>query len=85
MFGPAQKAVADAVADSVRDGIIPKEKINDWCVIANVFIHPAANDKQKIYKFNFEATKEAIERAVKNLPTLEEVEKKRKDAKHPFA
>ncbi len=85
IFGPAQKAVADAVADAVKEGIIPKDKIDKWCIVANVFIHPAAEDKKKIYEYNYQATKLAIERAVKNLPTPEEVEEKRKEAKHPFA
>ena len=85
IFGPAQKAVADAVADAVREGIIPKDKIHEWCIVANVFIHPAAEDKEKIYRFNYEATKLAIERAVKGLPTVEEIEEMRGNATHPFA
>ncbi len=85
MFGPAQKAVADAVANAVKEGIIPEDKVDEWCIVANVFIHPAARDKEKIYKFNLEATKQAIERAVKNKPTLEEIEERREKAEHPFA
>ena len=27
MFGPAQKAVADAVADWVKSGVIPKDQV----------------------------------------------------------
>ena len=30
MFGPAQAAVARAVADSVADGVIPKDKAENW-------------------------------------------------------
>ena len=85
IFGPAQKAVADAVADAVREGIIPREKVHEWCIVANVFIHPEAEDKEKIYRFNYEATKLAIERAVKALPTVDEIEEKRGSAVHPFA
>src|SRR5213594_3753678 len=39
MFGPAQAAVAKAVADSVAEGVIPKAEANDLCVIVGVFIH----------------------------------------------
>ena len=85
IFGPAQKAVADAVADSVKEGVIPKDKIDEWCIVANVFIHPIASDKKKIYEYNYEATKLAIKRAINGLPTAEEVEEKRGSVVHPFA
>lgn len=85
MFGPAQKAVADAVADCVKESTISRDKVDDWCVVANVFIHPAASDKGDVYEYNYEAAKEAIERAVEGKPTPDEVEDKRKGAEHPYA
>src|SRR5690606_31800059 len=63
MFGPAQAAVARAVVDSVESGVIPKDKADDLCVLAGVFIHWEAEDDTKIYDYNYQATKEAIERA----------------------
>src|SRR5207342_2930162 len=39
MFGPAQAAVARAVADCVADGIIPVEEANDVFICVGVFIH----------------------------------------------
>src|SRR5437764_13091945 len=63
MFGPAQKAVAKAVADSVAAGVIPSGKAEDYVIVCGVFIHPKAKDDKKIYEFNYEATKEAIQRA----------------------
>src|SRR6266850_6154601 len=71
MFGPAQAAVARAVVDSVASGIIPKDKANDYCVLVGVFIHWLAQDDKKIYKFNYEATKQSIERALKGKPTVD--------------
>jgi bifunctional enzyme Fae/Hps len=41
IFGPAQAAVAKAVADSVEEGIIPADKV-DGCHNCSVFIHPQA-------------------------------------------
>src|SRR5918911_3924274 len=38
MFGPAQAAVAQAVADSVADGVIPKGKAEDLVIVCGVFI-----------------------------------------------
>src|SRR3954471_14912965 len=39
MFGPAQAAVARAVVDSVRDGVIGQDQVDDLCVVVGVFIH----------------------------------------------
>ena len=51
MFGPAQFAVAKAVADSVADGVIPKDQAENLVIVCGVFIHPAANDDKKIYEY----------------------------------
>src|SRR4029453_10960929 len=64
MFGPAQHAVAKAVADSVAEGIIPQEEADDLFVCVGVFIHWEAEDNKKIQDYNYQATKEAIARAV---------------------
>src|SRR5215467_6520196 len=63
MFGPAQAAVAKAIADSVADGVIKKGDAEDLVCECGVFIHPAANDDKKIYKYNYDATVLAIKNA----------------------
>ena len=73
MFGPAQRAVAMAVADSVEDGTIPASEADDIFVSVGVFIHWEAADDKKIQDYNYQATKEAIERAVSGQPTASEV------------
>jgi 5,6,7,8-tetrahydromethanopterin hydro-lyase len=85
MFGPAQYAVAKAVADSVADGTIPAEEADDLFICVGVFIHWQAESDQKIQDFNYRATKEALERAVRGTPTAQEVVSKRSSATHPFA
>ena len=85
MFGPAQAAVARAVVDSVESGVIPKDKANDYVVLVGVFIHWDAADDQKIYDYNYQATKESIQRALAGKPTAQEVIASAKTAKHPFA
>jgi len=85
MFGPAQAAVARAVVDSVSSGVIPKDKANDYVILVGVFIHWEATDDKKIYKYNYEATKQSIERALKGKPTVDEVLAGAKTATHPFA
>ena len=84
MFGPAQSAVAKAVADSVADGVIPKNKAEDLVIVCGVFIHWEAQDDKKIYNFNYEATKQAIARAMAGKPTADEMLAGKDSVKHPF-
>jgi 5,6,7,8-tetrahydromethanopterin hydro-lyase len=85
MFGPAQYAVAKAVADSVASGVIPASAADDLVIVCGVFIHPAAEDNAKILKFNYEATKEAIARAMRSEPRIDEITAKKDKVEHPFA
>ena len=85
MFGPAQRAIAMAVADSVAEGVIPEEEAGNLFVCAGVFIHWEASDDKKIQDFNYRATKEAIARAVSGEPKPSQVVAQRNSAKHPFA
>tara|TARA_R110002095_G_scaffold94422_3_gene82311 strand:- start:124679 stop:125170 length:492 start_codon:yes stop_codon:yes gene_type:complete len=84
MFGPAQYAVAKAVADSVEAGVIPKDQCEDLVIVCGVFIHWEADDDTKIYEYNYAATKEAIARAMKNEPSTDEMLAKKSEATHPF-
>jgi 5,6,7,8-tetrahydromethanopterin hydro-lyase len=85
MFGPAQHAVAKAVADSVAEGVIPVAEADDLFICVGVFIHWEAADDKKIQDYNYAATKEAIARAVRGEPKASEVVAKRNEVKHPFA
>ena len=85
MFGPAQAAVARAVVDSVKEGVIPKDQVDDLCLVVGVFIHWEAKDTKKIYQWNYEATKTALKRAVTGTPTIDEVLAQESAARHPFA
>lgn len=85
IFGPAQAAVAKGVADCVEEGIIPMKKLDDWLIIASVFIHPAATDYRKIYQYNYGATKLALRRALEGYPPIEKIFYDKDRAKHPVA
>jgi len=85
MFGPAQHAVAKAVADSVAEGVIPQSEADEVFICDGVFIHWEDADDQNIQDFNYRAVKEAIARAVKGEPKASEVVAKRNEVKHPFA
>jgi len=85
MFGPAQYAVAKAVADSVADGVIPEADAEDLVIVCGVFIHWEAADDAKIYEYNYEATKQAIASAMNSSPSAAEMVAARETAEHPFA
>jgi 5,6,7,8-tetrahydromethanopterin hydro-lyase len=84
MFGPAQAAVAKAVADQVEAGISPKNKAEELVIVCGVFIAPAATDDKKIYDYNYEATKMAIANAMGNKPSADEMIAGKEKAVHPF-
>ena len=73
IFGPAQAAVAKAVADAVEEGLVPKNICEDVVIIVSVFIHPEAQDTVHIYKYNYGATKLALTRAMENFPCVDKV------------
>lgn len=85
MFGPAQYAVAKAVADCVEQGIIPKDQTENLVIVCGVFIHWEAKEDKKIFEYNYEATKLSIARAMKGEPSASEMIAKKATAKHPFS
>jgi 5,6,7,8-tetrahydromethanopterin hydro-lyase len=85
MFGPAQAAVARAVADSVEAGVIPANKAEDYVIVCGVFIHWDAADDAKIFQYNYEATKAAIKSAMTGEPKIADITAKKASVKHPFS
>jgi len=84
IFGPAQAAVAKAVADAVEEGVVPKDKIDDWVIVCSVFVHPQAKDYRRIYQYNYGATRLALKRALVNYPSLDKIIYDKDRAKHPI-
>lgn len=84
MFGPAQTAVAMAVADCVEDGTIPADEADDIFICVGVFIHWEAKDNKAIYDNNYKAVKESIQRAIADTPKAKDVVAKKGSAEHPF-
>ena len=85
MFGPAQRGVSMAVMDCVEDGTIPASEAEDIFICVGVFIHWLAEDDNKIQDYNYQATKESINRAVARQPKAADVLAARKTTAHPFA
>jgi len=84
IFGPAQAAIAKAVADSVEEGIIPENKVDDWVIVSSVFVHPKAEDYRRIYQYNYGAARLALKRALAQYPPLTKIMYDKDRAKHPI-
>ncbi len=84
IFGPAQTAVAKAVADSVAEGVIPKAEVENLVLVVSVFIHPQARDYDAIYRYNYGATKLAVKRAMEGFPDIDTVLYEKDRSTHPI-
>lgn len=88
--GLVQSATADAVLDCVIAGLIPRDQVNELCIIALVWIDPGCAalakegtlDKADMYKNNYEATMLAIKRALNDEPSIDELIANRHTIKH---
>jgi len=85
MFGPAQRGVAMAVVDSVKEGVIPMAEAKDIFICIGVFIHWNADDNTKIQDWNYAAAKLAIQRAVDGFPAPEVAIAQESVQHHPLA
>jgi 4-hydroxy-tetrahydrodipicolinate synthase len=84
VYGPAQTAVAKAVVDSVADGTIPREVAERLLILANVFVHPSAVDRQRVYINNYKAMRHAIRKTIEGRPSIDELIENKDRSKHPF-
>jgi len=85
--GVVQSATADAVLDCVIEGVIPKELVDELCIVSLVWIDPRCAkdpnlDKRDMYRTNYEATKLAIRRALNGEPTIDELIANRHRIRH---
>jgi 5,6,7,8-tetrahydromethanopterin hydro-lyase len=82
VYGPAQEALAKAIAQSVEDGILPAT--DELVMIAHVFVHPSASSRRRVYINNMKAMRHAIRKAMEGRPTAGEAVKNARDSRHPF-
>ncbi|NYT07756.1 MAG: bifunctional 5,6,7,8-tetrahydromethanopterin hydro-lyase/3-hexulose-6-phosphate synthase, partial [Methanomicrobiales archaeon] len=68
MFGPVQAAVAKAVADCIEEGVFGNQDLESLVVLASVYLDAGAADFNRIYRFNYGATKLALRRAMEGFP-----------------
>ena len=84
VYGPAQTGVAKAVADGLANDTFPKSAAEELMIIANVFVHPSAVDRQRVYINNYKAMRHALRRAVEGRPSANEVLENKDRSRHPF-
>ncbi|MCK9579991.1 MAG: bifunctional 5,6,7,8-tetrahydromethanopterin hydro-lyase/3-hexulose-6-phosphate synthase [Methanoregula sp.] len=70
MFGPVQAAVAKAVADCVEEDLFKGIDVESCVILVSAFVHPDAKDYNKIYRYNYGATKLALHRALDKFPDV---------------
>jgi 5,6,7,8-tetrahydromethanopterin hydro-lyase len=85
LFGPAQRGIAKAVIEVVKEGLIQQADVNDIFICVGVFIQWDADDDNKIQDWNYQATKLALTRAIQGEPTIAEIIQKAETTLHPLA
>jgi len=83
-WGPAQAGVAKGVQECLLDGTLLPEAENDWAVVAAVWVSWGADNAHQVFANNLQATREAIQRAMANLPTLQQVTQASAQPSNPF-
>lgn len=84
IWGPAQAGVAAGVADAVADGIIPAAATDSHALIAAVWVNPAADDADEVYRNNRRSIREALENGARGLPAIADVIAARAAPHNPF-
>lgn len=84
IWGPAQAGVAGGVADAVADGVVPKALLDGGALVVAVWVNPAADDADEVYRNNREATLTALTNGARGLPTVDEVLAARDHLHNPF-
>jgi 4-hydroxy-tetrahydrodipicolinate synthase len=84
IYTHATEGVNMAIGKSVKDGVLPEAILSDICMIANVFVHPAAANRFRIKINNYKAMLHATKKALEERPSLEELLNEKESARHPF-
>jgi 4-hydroxy-tetrahydrodipicolinate synthase len=84
VYEEAASGVNLAMEHAIESHNLPAALLDDICLIANVFVHPAASIRQRVKINNYKAMRGAIRRALEGRPTLEELVLEKEAARHPF-
>jgi 5,6,7,8-tetrahydromethanopterin hydro-lyase len=88
LMGTVQAAIANGVLDSVRNGDIPKNIVNEIGIIVSVWLDPSIvneeYDPEVLFRTNREATAKAISKAMNNEPNIDWLLKNQDSIQHCF-
>jgi 4-hydroxy-tetrahydrodipicolinate synthase len=84
VYEEAAAGVNLAIEHAVARHNLPEALLDDVCLIANVFVHPAASIRQRVKINNYKAMRGAIRKALEGRPTLAELVAEKEAARHPF-
>lgn len=76
LMGSVQAAIANGVLDCVREGLIPRDKANEWGIIYSVWLDPCVTKVEKIdhaalFDVHRAATVKVIRKALANEPSVD--------------
>jgi 4-hydroxy-tetrahydrodipicolinate synthase len=84
VYEEAAAGIKLALEHAVERHNLPKALLDKICLIANVFVHPAASICQRVRINNYKAMRGAIRKALEGRPTLDEMIAEKASARHPF-
>lgn len=83
-WGAAQAGVARGVADAVAEGVVPAAATAKLLLIAAVWVDPRAQDADRVYRNNAEATLRALRAGAAGAPSVDAVLEARSHPANPF-
>jgi 4-hydroxy-tetrahydrodipicolinate synthase len=84
VYEEAAGGVNLALEHAIARHNLPEAILDDICLIANVFVHPAASIRQRVRMNNYKAMRGAIRKALEGRPSLQELVAEKDAARHPF-
>lgn len=84
IWGPAQAGVAGGVADAVAAGVVDPALVDGGALVVAVWVNPAADDRDEVYRNNREATLTALTNGARSLPSTADVVAARDAVTNPF-
>jgi 4-hydroxy-tetrahydrodipicolinate synthase len=84
VYEEAASGITLALEHAIAKHNLPAEILDSICLIANVFVHPAASIRQRVKINNYKAMRGAIRKALEGRPTVQELVAEKEAARHPF-
>jgi 4-hydroxy-tetrahydrodipicolinate synthase len=84
VYEEAASGINLAIDHAIAHHNLPEALLDDICLLANVFVHPAASIRQRVKINNYKAMRGAIRKALEGRPTLPELVAEKEAARHPF-